>query len=124
MWPRFSMLLTICLSGSLLASPTGTIIKRADLCGQWDSVATGAYTVYNNEWGTKGASGRQCFGVDSVSGSIIKWHTTYDASYSAGNMTLTCLPLGGPGPAGQTVLRHTRMPLRAVRPASYQHSRP
>lgn len=82
MLAKFSLLLTACLSGPVLASPTKTLAERADLCGQWDSVTTGAYTVYNNQWGTEGATGSQCFGVDSVSGTTVKWHTTYDLGHS------------------------------------------
>lgn len=77
MLTKTSILLAACLLGSVLASPTKTIAKRADLCGQYDSVETGAYTVYNNEWGINGATGSQCFGVDSASDSLISWHTTY-----------------------------------------------
>ena len=66
-------------SGLALAAalPTTTLTKRADSCGQWDSVKTGAYTVYNNLWGESAASlGSQCFGVDGLSGNTIKWHTS------------------------------------------------
>jgi xyloglucan-specific endo-beta-1,4-glucanase len=76
MLPTISLLVAACLSNSALASPTKTIVERADLCGQYDSVSTGAYNVYNNEWGIKGATGSQCFGVDSASGNNVKWHTT------------------------------------------------
>ncbi len=61
---------------STLASPTKTLTPRADLCGQWDSVSTGTYIVYNNLWGIQGSTGSQCFGVDSVSGTTVKWHAT------------------------------------------------
>ena len=59
-----------------IAAPT-TVVARADTCGQWDSIATGSYTVYNNLWGESSAtSGSQCFGVDSVRGDAVSWHTT------------------------------------------------
>lgn len=58
------------------AAPTKTIEKRSESCGQYDSVQTGTYTVYNNLWGESAASsGSQCFGVDSVDGSTVAWHT-------------------------------------------------
>ena len=57
------------------AAPT-EVVKRADSCGQYDSVQTGTYTLYNNLWGESAAtSGSECFGVDSLSGTTIKWHT-------------------------------------------------
>lgn len=53
--------------------------KRADSCGQWDTVQTGSYTVYNNLWGQDAAtSGGQCFGVDGLEGNTISWHASWD----------------------------------------------
>lgn len=43
--------------------PTKTkpLEKRATtLYGQWDSVETGGYTIYNNLWGKDSGSGSQC----------------------------------------------------------------
>ncbi|KAM0797520.1 endoglucanase A precursor [Usnea florida] len=62
--------------------PTKTIQERGTTyCGQWDSVQTGDYTVYNDLWGISAAkSGSQCFGVDGLSGSTLKWHTTWSWS--------------------------------------------
>ena len=61
------------------AAPSKTIEERAaSNCGQWDTVQTGTYTVYNNLWGESAASsGSQCMSVDGLSGSTLKWHTTY-----------------------------------------------
>ena len=45
---KFSTLFSLASTASVvLASPTPTVQKRADYCGQWDSQVTGAYTVYN-----------------------------------------------------------------------------
>jgi hypothetical protein len=45
---KFSTLFSLAATASLtLATPTPTLQKRADYCGQWDSVVTGTYTVYN-----------------------------------------------------------------------------
>ena len=66
-----------------IAIPTKTMQERGTTthCGQWDSVQTGAYTVYNDLWGISAAkSGNQCFGVDGLSGSTLEWHTTYALS--------------------------------------------
>ena len=68
------------LHNPAIAIPTKTIEERgtATHCGQWDSVQTGAYTVYNDLWGMSAAkSGSQCFGIDGLSGSTLKWHATY-----------------------------------------------
>ena len=66
----------VLLISAAIAVPTA-IIQRADSCGQWDSVETGSYTVYNNLWGEDAAtSGSECFGVDGLSGDTISWHTT------------------------------------------------
>lgn len=59
-------------------APTATLEKRADFCGQWDSYATGAYTVYNNLWNKNTASsGSQCTGVGGLLGNTAKWHTSW-----------------------------------------------
>jgi xyloglucan-specific endo-beta-1,4-glucanase len=64
------------LAATAIAVPTNTI-KRADSCGDWDSVETGSYTVYNNLWGASSAtSGSQCFGVDGLDGNTVSWHTS------------------------------------------------
>jgi xyloglucan-specific endo-beta-1,4-glucanase len=67
---------SIALTTFAIAAPT-IVVERADSCGQWDSVETGSYTVYNNLWGESSAtSGSQCFGVDGLSRNKISWHTT------------------------------------------------
>lgn len=43
-----------------------------------DSVQAGPYIVYNNLWGTSASSSdSQCFNVDSLSASMLKWRTSY-----------------------------------------------
>lgn len=80
------------------ASPTPTIEKRAEICGQWDSATTGSYTLYQDLWGEDNASsGSQCSEIDSLSGSDIAWHTTYDSSFQTSNVTLLILSKAGPG---------------------------
>jgi xyloglucan-specific endo-beta-1,4-glucanase len=73
------------------ASPTpATLTRRADMCGDWDNVVTGDYTLYNNLWG-KGAatSGSQCTTLDSKSGSVIKWHSSW--SWTGGKNSIKSL---------------------------------
>lgn len=73
----FSSIAAVALFALTNASPT-PVQKRADSCGQWDSVKTGTYTVYNNLWGRDAAtSGSQCYGVDGLSGSTVSWHTSW-----------------------------------------------
>ena len=73
------------------ASPT-PVQKRADACGQWDTVETGGYTVYNNLWGQDAAdSGSQCFGVDGLDGNSLSWHAGW--SWSGGQGRKSMLPL-------------------------------
>jgi xyloglucan-specific endo-beta-1,4-glucanase len=73
-------LLTMALAavGDAAAVPTKTLNRRSDFCDQWGSTTTGSYIVYNNLWGQSyDTSGKQCTGVDSLSGSNIAWHTSW-----------------------------------------------
>ncbi|CAG9954682.1 unnamed protein product [Clonostachys rosea f. rosea IK726] len=73
--------------------PTKTkpLEKRATtLCGQWDSVETGGYTIYNNLWGKDSGSGSQCLTVDGISNSLLKWSTTW--SWSGGETSVKSYP--------------------------------
>ncbi|KAL5116115.1 hypothetical protein ACEQ8H_006011 [Pleosporales sp. CAS-2024a] len=73
------ILITLASTSALaLAAPATIVQKRADFCGQWDSQVDGSYTIYNNLWGeAQATSGSQCTGVDSLSGSTLKWHTKW-----------------------------------------------
>jgi xyloglucan-specific endo-beta-1,4-glucanase len=64
------------LLGVTSAAPTSTIEKRAQQCGQWDSKVTGAYTLYQDLWGSAGYTGSQCSDITSLSGSTLNWWTT------------------------------------------------
>ncbi|KAF2120139.1 endoglucanase A precursor [Lophiotrema nucula] len=85
---KFSTFLSAAATASVaLAVPTKTIQKRTDICGQWDSVVTGSYTLYQDLWGESAAtSGSQCSGVDGLSGSTIKWHTKW--SWAGGSSSV------------------------------------
>ncbi|KAI0485696.1 family 12 glycosyl hydrolase [Xylaria cf. heliscus] len=66
------------LAGLALATPTPTVDKRATtFCGQWDSVQTGSYIVYNNLWGQSSGTGSQCTTVNSLSGNSVAWSTSW-----------------------------------------------
>jgi xyloglucan-specific endo-beta-1,4-glucanase len=62
-----------------LAAPTPTLDKRATtICGQWDSVVTGTYTVYQDLWGESAAtSGSQCTTVNSDENGTLNWSTSW-----------------------------------------------
>jgi xyloglucan-specific endo-beta-1,4-glucanase len=49
--------LPLTLAATALATPTQVLDKRATtICGQWDSVATGSYIVYQDLWGESAAT--------------------------------------------------------------------
>ena len=77
----FTLLATLVSS---FAAPTGIIEPRAvvSLCAQYASVETGAYILYNNLWGESAGTGSQCSQVNSLSGSVMAWSTTW--SWSGG----------------------------------------
>jgi len=84
---KFASLLVASTASLALAAPATTVQKRADFCGQWDNSVNGPYTTYNNLWGRDQAtSGSQCTGVDSLSGTTLKWHTSW--SWTGGYVLL------------------------------------
>ena len=71
----------VSLAAIVTSAPTKTIDERAaspSQCSQWASVQTGPYTVSNDLWGESSASpgGSQCFAIDGLSGTTLKWHST------------------------------------------------
>lgn len=82
------VLLSVAIPAIVLGSPTPTFEKRATtFCGQWDSVVTGTYTVYNNLWGESAAtSGSQCTTVSSDSGTTVAWSTSWSWAGGAGSV--------------------------------------
>ncbi|KAI3327845.1 glycoside hydrolase family 12 protein [Xylariaceae sp. AK1471] len=78
------ILASAALASLALATPTPTIDKRATtFCGQWDSVQTGSYIVYNNLWGKDAGTGSQCTTLNSLSGNSVAWSTSW--SWSGGS---------------------------------------
>ena len=79
---KTSFLLSVAASLATIvrSAPTNTLDERATSateCTAWASVETGSYTVYNNLWGESSASsGSQCFAIDGLSGTTLKWHTS------------------------------------------------
>lgn len=54
--------------------------QQQTLCGQYGTYSSAQYTVNNNLWGESSGSGSQCTYVDSISGSGVAWHTTWNWS--------------------------------------------
>jgi xyloglucan-specific endo-beta-1,4-glucanase len=68
------------LAGVVLAKdPSKTIDKRSQqVCGQWDTIQTGSYTIYQDLWGESSASsGSQCTTYDSLNGNTLVWSTSW-----------------------------------------------
>ncbi|KAL1961442.1 hypothetical protein VTO42DRAFT_170 [Malbranchea cinnamomea] len=80
-----SLLLASAVPG-IFAQPTGSLEKRADFCGQWDSEQSGPYIVYNNLWNMGTGTGSQCTGVDGIDGSTLAWHTSWSWSGGQGQV--------------------------------------
>ncbi|KAB8300148.1 hypothetical protein EYC80_000375 [Monilinia laxa] len=72
-------LVSLALATAAVASPTPTTLdKRATtICGQYDTVQTGAFTIYGNKWGIKGYTGNQCTTVNGLSGNSLSWSTSW-----------------------------------------------
>ena len=73
-------------------APSKTINERATkICGQWDSVVTGTYTLYQDLWGIDAAtSGSQCSTFESLNGNTIAWSTSW--SWLGGNYNVKSFP--------------------------------
>ena len=84
-----SILLNAALAATAVASPT-PLEKRAatTMCQSWGSLATGAYTVYQNNWGAAQAtSGSQCTTFTSLSSAgSVAWSTSWSWAGGAGQV--------------------------------------
>ncbi|GMF28454.1 unnamed protein product [Phytophthora lilii] len=66
------------LSAAALVAASAVVAEK-EFCGQWNSTQTENYTIYNNLWGAHDdPTGGQCTGFDSVDGSTIAWHTSFN----------------------------------------------
>ena len=84
------------------AAPTNTIQKRTTTqCGQYDSITTGGYILYQDLWGEASGTGSQCSTLDSASGGSIAWSTSWSwaggsnqvKSYANAVLQFTSAPL-------------------------------
>ena len=59
--------------------------RRTEVCGEFQTVASGSYSLLTNLWGTSGAtSGTQCSTLKSVHGQTVKWVTKWTWEGSEG----------------------------------------
>ncbi|KAG7382427.1 hypothetical protein PHYPSEUDO_004858 [Phytophthora pseudosyringae] len=74
------MKLSVAIAAAVAAVASSPAVAE-EFCGQWNSTQTDDYTVYNNLWGQDNdKAGGQCTGLDSVDGSTIAWHTSFNWS--------------------------------------------
>ncbi|RYN24842.1 hypothetical protein AA0112_g8825 [Alternaria arborescens] len=68
------------LSSSAFASPTNLLPRATAQCGQYQSQASGPYTLYTNGWGWSSGTGSQCSQIDSLTGTTLAYSTTWSWS--------------------------------------------
>ena len=85
------------------SAPTSTLASRAvTQCGQWDSITTGSYILYQDLWDESAGTGSQCSTLESLSGSTLAWQTNWSwsggsssvKSYANAVVQFTSKPLG------------------------------
>ncbi|KAK0216939.1 glycoside hydrolase family 12 protein [Armillaria fumosa] len=88
-----SIISTVLCFISLVSAAPSELQRRLDTsthCGQYDSVNTGIYTLYLNQWGKNGAtSGQSCAAVTSTSGNNVAWTTSWTWSGGDGVKSYT-----------------------------------
>ncbi|KAE8353096.1 concanavalin A-like lectin/glucanase domain-containing protein [Aspergillus coremiiformis] len=85
-------------------TPSHTHRRRADQCGQYDTINVGNFKLYNNMWGKDSGSGHQCVGLDSSandSSGRVSWHTSW--SWSGGDGQVKSYPNFEARPANKKV---------------------
>lgn len=76
---RIPLWILVLILGALDCAVAGPALSKRDVCGAWDKIPAGPYTVFHNNWGAASAtSGWQCTGLDYQGGNSISWHTTWD----------------------------------------------
>jgi len=57
---------------------TTPLLRATQVCGQYDTVTAGSYSLLTDLWGEANAtSGSQCSTLESVSGNTVAWSTEY-----------------------------------------------
>jgi len=54
--------------------------SQTTVCGQYDTVQWGSYSLLTDLWGLSGATGSQCSTINSVNNNVVDWSTTYSWS--------------------------------------------
>lgn len=73
-------------AAAVVDEPSRIERRATSICGQWDSVQTGTYTVYQDLWGMSSGTGSQCTTVNSLSGSTLSWSTSW--TWSGGSSSV------------------------------------
>lgn len=83
--------ISLCATVSI-ASPTNshepTRVKRdTTVCGQYDTIETGSWIIYNDLWGeAEATSGSQCVTLDTVDGDTVSWSTSWTWAGGTGHV--------------------------------------
>lgn len=74
------------VAAAVIAVPPSKVLqaRATTICGQWDSVETGTYTVYQDLWNKDNGTGSQCSTIGALNGSTLSWSTSWSW---AGNAT-------------------------------------
>lgn len=85
---KFSSFSALAVLATASAAPTSVLEKRAStMCDSWDSLVTGTYTVYQNNWGAaQASSGSQCTTFTSDVSNSVKWSTSWTWAGGAGQV--------------------------------------
>lgn len=85
---KFSSFAALAVLATATASPTPALEKRdTTMCDSLDSVVTGTYTIYHNNWGAEQAtSGSQCTTYTSDINNSVKWSTSWTWAGGAGQV--------------------------------------
>lgn len=79
-------MLSVMVALAAAEAPSRVKPRATTMCGQWDSVQTGTYTVYQDLWGMSSGTGSQCTTVDSLTGSSLSWSTSWSWSGGQGQV--------------------------------------
>jgi xyloglucan-specific endo-beta-1,4-glucanase len=78
---KFTQVVPFLFASLALATPApDKVLKQrsTQVCGQWTTVETGTYTLWEDQWGISAAtSGSQCATINSVINNIINWSTSW-----------------------------------------------
>ena len=76
----FSNFIILLLSSSAFAAPADLLPRATAQCGQYQSQASGPYTLYTTGWGWSSGTGAQCSQIDSLTGNTLAYSTMWSWS--------------------------------------------